>query len=186
MSKAAIFFADGFETIEGLTVVDLCRRAGIDIKTVSVTDTKKVVTSQQIPLECDITIDELDFESCDMLILPGGMPGTPNLEACELLMEKLDDFYEAGKNIAAICAAPRIFGKRDYLRGRKATCFPGVESFLTGAHATGSKLEISDHIITSRGMGTAMDFGLKMIEILVSPEKAQEIANQVLYPRAIV
>ena len=181
MSKAAIFFADGFETIEGLTVVDLCRRAGIDIKTVSVTDTKKVVTSQQIPLECDITIDELDFESCDMLILPGGMPGTPNLEACELLMEKLDDFYESGKNIAAICAAPRIFGKRDYLRGRKATCFPGVESFLTGAHATGSKLEISDHIITSRGMGTAMDFGLAIIERLEGGDKARQIADQVTY-----
>ncbi len=181
MSKAAIFFADGFETIEGLTVVDLCRRAGIDIVTVSVTDTKNVVTSHQIPLQTDITIDELDFDSMDMLILPGGMPGTSNLEACELLMEKLDDFYEAGKNISAICAAPRIFGKRDYLRGRKATCFPGVEKFLEGAHATGSKLEISDHIITSRGMGTAMDFGLAIVERLEGDEKAKQIAQQVTY-----
>ena len=181
MSKAAIFFADGFETIEGLTVVDLCRRAGIDIVTVSVTDTKNVVTSHQIPLQTDITIDELDFDSMDMLILPGGMPGTPNLEACEFLMEKLDDFYEAGKNISAICAAPRIFGKRDYLRGRKATCFPGVEKYLEGAHATGSKLEISDHIITSRGMGTAMDFGLAIVERLEGGEKAKQIAEQVTY-----
>ncbi|MCR4690428.1 MAG: DJ-1/PfpI family protein [Lachnospiraceae bacterium] len=181
MSKAAIFLADGFETIEGLTVVDLCRRAGVDLVTVSVTDSKRVVTAHRIPLETDLTISELDFDSLDMIILPGGIPGTPNLEACDQLMQQLNAFYEAGRYISAICAAPRIFGKRGYLKGRKATCFPGVESFLEGADYTGSKLEVADHLITSRGMGTATEFALAIVERLEGADKAKEIASQVTF-----
>ena len=183
MSKAAIFLADGFETIEGLTVVDLCRRAGIDIVTVSVTESKHVLTSHKIPLETDMVISELDFDAMDMLILPGGMPGTPNLEACGLLMEQVDAFYNAGRFISAICAAPRIFGKKGFLKGRKATCFPGVEGFLEGADYTGGKVEICDHIITSRAMGTANEFALAIIERLEGKAKADEIAKQVTYER---
>ena len=181
MSKAAIFFADGFETIEGLTVVDLCRRAGIDLCTVSVTADKRVITSHKVPLETDLTIDELDFDSCDMLILPGGMPGTPNLEACDLLMDQLDAFYAAGKYLSAICAAPRIFGKKGFLQGRKATCYPGVESFLTGADYTGGKVETDGIFITGRGMGTANEFALAIITRLAGAEKAAEVARSVTF-----
>ena len=130
MSKAAIFLAEGFEMIEALTVVDLCRRAGIDLVTVAITEDKRVVSSHKVPIEADITIRELDFDAMDMLILPGGMPGTANLEASELLMAQLDAFDAAGRYLSAICAAPRIFGKKGFLKGRKATCFPGVEGFL--------------------------------------------------------
>ena len=183
MSRAAIFFAEGFEMIEALTVVDLCRRAGIGIITVSVTEDKRAVSSHKVPIEADITIDELDFDGQDMLILPGGMPGTSNLEGCGLLMKKLDEFHSAGRYLSAICAAPRIFGKKGFLNGRRATCFPGVEGFLTGAEATGGKVEVADHLITGRGMGTAMDFGLAIVERLEGKEKAEEIAAQVTYER---
>ncbi len=183
MSNAAIFLAEGFEMIEALTVVDLCRRAGIGLTTVSVTDHKRVVSSHKVPVEADLTIGQLDFDGQDMLILPGGMPGTSNLEACDILMGKLDEFHEAGRYLSAICAAPRIFGKKGFLRGRRATCFPGVEGFLEGAQATGGKVEVADHLITSRGMGTAMDFGLAIIERLEGKEKAEEIAAQVTYER---
>ena len=181
MSKAAIFLAEGFEMIEALTVVDLCRRAGIDLVTVAITEDKRVVSSHKVPIEADITIRELDFDAMDMLILPGGMPGTANLEASELLMAQLDAFDAAGRYLSAICAAPRIFGKKGFLKGRKATCFPGVEGFLEGADATGSRVEVADHFITSRGMGTAMDFGLAIIERLEGAAKAEEIAHQVTW-----
>ena len=181
MSKAAIFLAEGFEMIEALTVVDLCRRAGIDLVTVAITEDKRVVSSHKVPIEADITIRELDFDAMDMLILPGGMPGTANLEASGLLMAQLDAFDAAGRYLSAICAAPRIFGKKGFLKGRKATCFPGVEGFLEGADATGSRVEVADHFITSRGMGTAMDFGLAIIERLEGAAKAEEIAHQVTW-----
>ena len=181
MSKAAIFLAEGFEMIEALTVVDLCRRAGIDLVTVAITEDKRVVSSHKVPIEADITIRELDFDAMDMLILPGGMPGTANLEASGLLMAQLDAFDAAGRYLSAICAAPRIFGKKGFLKGRKATCFPGVEGFLEGADVTGSRVEVADHFITSRGMGTAMDFGLAIIERLEGAAKAEEIAHQVTW-----
>ena len=181
MSKVAIFLADGFETIEGLTVVDLCRRAGIDLVTVSISDTKRVITSHKVPIETDILFSELDFDSMDMLVLPGGKVGTENLEACEPLMQKVDEFQAAGRNMAAICAAPRIFGKKGFLKGKKATCYPGVEGNLIGAEYTGSKLEIADNLIVSRGMGTSNEFALAIIERLEGKEKADEIAGKVTF-----
>jgi 4-methyl-5(b-hydroxyethyl)-thiazole monophosphate biosynthesis len=116
-----------------------------------------------------------------MLILPGGMPGTPNLEACPLLMEQLDVFAAAGKYLSAICAAPRIFGKKGFLTGRKATCYPGVESFLAGADYTGGKVETDGIFITGRGMGTANEFALAIIERLEGKEKADEVARSVTF-----
>ena len=183
MSKAAIFLADGFETIEALTVVDLCRRAGIELPTVSVTDTKRVISSHKVPVEADMVIADLDFDSIEMIILPGGMPGTPNLEACDLLMQKVDEFAAAGRFISAICAAPRILGKKGLLEGKTATCYPGVESFLAGANYTGGKVEIDGIYITGRGMGTANEFALAIVERLAGKEKADEVAKGVTFER---
>ena len=181
MSKAAIFLAEGFETIEALMVVDLCRRASIDITTVSITEDLPVKSSQGITVVADSRLSDIDFAGLDMIILPGGMPGTTNLEACAPLMEQLDAFHAAGRNISAICAAPGIFGRRGYLSGKKATCFPGVEPHLAGADATGGKVEAADHIITGRAMGTAMEFGLAIIERLEGKAKADAIAAQVTF-----
>ena len=124
MSKVYIFLADGFEDIEGLTVVDLMRRAGIEITTVSVKDTKEVTTAHGITLLTDRLFKNTDFSDGDMLVLPGGMPGTVNLGAYEPLIELLKNYYTEGKKIAAICAAPSIFAKLGFLKGRRANLLP--------------------------------------------------------------
>ena len=124
MSHIAVFLAEGFEEIEGLTVVDLCRRAGIQTDMVSITEEKTVLGSHGIQVVADITFDEVDFDALDMIVLPGGLKGTQNLEACEALMEQVEKFHQAGRYLSAICAAPSIFGHKGYLKGREACSYP--------------------------------------------------------------
>lgn len=181
MKKIAIFFAEGFEEIEALTVVDLCRRAGIDTTMVSVTEKDMVTGSHQIAVKMDAMFEKVEFADLDMLVLPGGMPGTKNLEAHAALMEQVDAFYEAGKLVAAICAAPSIFGHRGYLKGKNACCYPGFEVALEGAEVISDSVAASDNVITSRGMGCAIDFSLKIIEVLCGAEKAEELAKAIIY-----
>ncbi|MCM1064966.1 MAG: DJ-1/PfpI family protein [Eubacterium sp.] len=183
MGKAAIFLAEGFEEIEALTVVDICRRCGVAIDMVSITEEDRVVSSHSVEVRADKVLSQVQFDAYDMLILPGGMPGTKNLEACGPLMEQIDAFYEKGKYIAAICAAPSIFGHRGILKGRNACSYPSFESHLEGADVTKGPVEISDHVITSRGMGTAIDFGLAIAGVLGTREKAEEIAETIVYHR---
>ncbi|MCM1027386.1 MAG: DJ-1/PfpI family protein [Roseburia sp.] len=181
MSRIAVFFAEGYEEIEALTVVDLCRRGGLEVEMVSITDQAEVKSSHGVTVRMDRILSEADFESYDMLVLPGGMPGTRNLEACGELMEQVDRFYADGKYIGAICAAPSIFGHRGILKGRKACSFPSFESHLEGAEVTGGPVEISDHVVTSRGMGTAIDFGLAILGIFLGGERAREMADTIQY-----
>ena len=181
MGKAAIFLAEGFEEIEALTVVDICRRCGITIDMISITEEGQVVSSHGVKVAADKVFSQAEFDTYDMLILPGGMPGTKNLEAHGPLMERVDAFYKNGRYIAAICAAPSIFGHRGILKGRNACSYPDFESHLEGASVTKGPVEISDHVITSRGMGTAIDFGLAIAGVLGTPEKAEEIAKAIVY-----
>lgn len=181
MSKIAVFFAEGFEEIEALTVVDLCRRAGIEVQMVSVTGKRSVTGSHKIAVEADALLSEAVFESFDMLVLPGGMPGTKNLESCAPLMEQFDRFYEAGRCISAICAAPSIFGHRGYLKGRNACSYPGYEDELTGAVVSENPVEVSEHVTTSRGMGTAILFGLAIVERFCGREKAEALSKGIVY-----
>ena len=153
MAKIGVFFSAGYEEIEALTVVDLCRRAGIEVTMVSVDETAAVTGSHQITVQMDQLLSETDFDAFDLLVLPGGMPGTLHLEACDGLMEQLDRFYSAGKWVAAICAAPQIFGHRGYLKGRKATSFPSMEKELDGAFVTHGAAEVDGNVITGRGIG---------------------------------
>lgn len=181
MSKVAVFFAQGYEEIEALTVVDLLRRAGIDTVMVSVSGSNQERSSHGVSVMMDTTIEELDFNEVDMIVLPGGLPGTTNLEACDYLMNKVDEFYANGKYIAAICAAPSIFGHRGILKGRNACSYPGFESHLEGAKVTAGPVEISDNVITSRGMGTAIDFGLAIVAIFCGQAKADELGRGIVY-----
>ncbi len=181
MKKIAIFFAEGFEEIEGLAVVDVCRRCGIHIDMVSVTEEKQVIGSHNIKVETDKTFLQVNFDEYDMLVLPGGLKGTQGLEAHEGLMAQIDAFYTSGKYIAAICAAPSIFGHRGILKGRKACSYPTFVSHLEGAQVTAGPVEISDNVITSRGMGTALDFALAISRVFVGKEKAAETAEQFVY-----
>ena len=181
MEKIGIFLAEGYEEIEALTVADICRRCGLDVSLVSITEERMVKSSHNVAVQADLCLSEADFGTYDMLVLPGGMPGTKNLEACGKLMEQVDAFYAAGKYIAAICAAPSIFGHRGILRGRNACSYPGFESHLEGARVTEGPVEVSDHVITSRGMGTAIDFALAIAGVFCGREKAEETAEAGVY-----
>ena len=181
MSRIAVFFAEGYEEIEALAVVDVCRRCGISVDMVSVYGEKSVRGSHGILVEMDKGFDQADFAEYDMLVLPGGKQGTENLEAHQGLMEQIDTFYRDGKYIAAICAAPSIFGHKGILKGRNACSYPTFEIHLEGAQVTAGPVEISDHVITSRGMGTAIDFGLAIAGVLCGEDKAQEMAKTIVY-----
>ncbi|WP_026496078.1 DJ-1 family glyoxalase III [Butyrivibrio sp. WCD3002] len=181
MAKIAIFLANGFEEIEALTVVDLCRRAGLTIDMVSVTDSLQVTGSHGIEVKADKVIDELDFDAMDMLVLPGGLPGTTNLENTEKLMDNIRAFDSKGKFISAICAAPGVFGRAGLLQGKKACVFPGLEGELKGADVQMSETTVDGHILTSRGMGTAMAFGLAIVERFCGKETADELGKKVVY-----
>ena len=176
-----LFLAEGFEEIEALTVVDMGRRAGLDLKTVTITRDKSVTGRSGIAVEADIRMKDVDWDAAEMLVLPGGMPGTKNLEECSELMTHVDEMSQNGRNIAAICAAPTIFGHRGILEGKLACCYPGLEAQLSGAKVSAEPVCVDGGIITSRGMGTAIDFSLAIITRLVSAEKAAEVAKSVVY-----
>ena len=181
MANIAIFLANGFEEIEALTVVDLCRRAGLSIDMVSVMDDIHVTGSHGIEVRADKMLADVKFDEMDMLVLPGGMPGTTNLENTKLLMEQIHAFNNAGKYISAICAAPGIFGRAGILEGRKACVFPGLEKELKGADVQMTQTTVDGHILTSRGMGTAMAFGLAIVERFCGKETADELGKKVVY-----
>lgn len=185
MSKVLLFMAEGHEEIEALTVVDLLRRAGIEIETVSITSNRMVPGSHGIVTVCDQLIEEVDFNSADMLVLPGGMPGTLNLELCQPLMEQVHKFNNAGKNIAAICAAPTVFGKAGLLKGKKATCYPGMEGDLDGANVSTDEVCHDGNIITSRGLGTAIPFALEIVRTFQGDGAADKIAKAIVYKSAL-
>lgn len=181
MKQIAIFFAEGYEEIEALAVVDICRRCGLTIDMVSVTEEKAVKGSHGIVVQMDKTFSEVDFTAYDCIVLPGGGEGTRRLEACEPLMQQVDTFYAEKKYIAAICAAPSIFGHRGILKGRKACSYPSFESHLEGAQVTAGPVEISDNVITSRGMGTATQFGLAIAGVFCGDEAAEEMAKTICF-----
>ncbi len=181
MGRICVFFAPGYEEIEALAVVDLLRRAGIDTDMVSITKEREMTSSHGVTVHMDKVFEEVDFEETDIIVLPGGMPGTKNLEAFLPLMEKLDEFYGKKKYIGAICAAPSILGHRGMLKGRRACSFPEFESHLEGAQVEQSPAVISDFIITGRGMGCAVDFGLAIVEKFQGKEAAAALAEKVIY-----
>lgn len=181
MTNAAIFFADGLEEIEGLTVVDLFRRAGIPIDIVSITGQKLVTGSHNIIIQADRLLEELDFDTVDMLILPGGMPGTKHLEACEPLCRQLEQAAGQGKYVAAICAAPGVLGELGILKGHCAVCYPGFENKLIGAVVQKVPVVVDGNIITSRGMGTAIEFAAELIALLKDRETAEALKKSIIY-----
>lgn len=181
MAKVYIFLADGFEEIEALTVVDLLRRANIDIVTISMTGDKLVTGSHRISTVAEVLFHEMDYSDADMLVLPGGMPGTKHLGGHPGLDTLLKDFAARNKNIAAICAAPSVLGTKGLLEGKKATCYPGFEDALHGAKHMREDVVTDGNIITSKGLGTAIDFSLAIIRKLKGAEEAKNIAGQIQY-----
>ena len=182
MKKAVVFLADGLEEIEGLTVVDLLRRAGVQVTTVSIREKEQMVTgAHNIVIRADSCFEDMDFASQDLLVLPGGMPGTTNLGNHAGVVGEIRKFYEEGKKIAAICAAPSVFGQMGILKGREATCYPGMESKLTGAKVVQTEVAVSDHVTTSRGVGTAIPFALSLVSQLLDQPTADALAKSIVY-----
>lgn len=181
MSKVYVFMADGTEEVEALTVVDLLRRAKIEVVTVSVMGRRQVMTSHKIGVETDELYGESDYADGDMIVLPGGMPGTTHLKEHEELRKVLFAYKKAGKYLAAICAAPSVYGWNGMLEGKKATCYPGFEEELKGASVLADSVVTDGQFITSRGLGTAIEFSLELITLLADANAADSIAKAIQY-----
>jgi 4-methyl-5(b-hydroxyethyl)-thiazole monophosphate biosynthesis len=179
--KVFIPLVNGFEEIEAITVVDVLRRGGIDVTIVSIESTQKVIGSHNIIVEADTLFDNTDFSSGDMIVLPGGMPGTNNLNAHKGLKNILIDYNNYGKWLYAICAAPLVLGELEILSGKLATSYPGFEERLIGAKTLTDNVVVSKNIVTSRGAGTAMEFAFMLVELANGKESAKNLRESMLY-----
>lgn len=183
MTKVYTFLANGFEEVEALCVIDLLKRASMDVVMVSVSGDLKVNGAHNIDIMADVLFEDASFEDVDVLFLPGGMPGTKNLDNHEGLKQKLVEFNNNGKLITAICAAPMVLGHLGILNGKDATCYPGFEQELIGANVLYDNVVVDGNVITSRGMGTAIDLGLKLIEVLIDKDASFEMAEKICYTK---
>ena len=182
MKKLGIFMAEGCEMIEGLAVVDVVRRTGeMEIITIALGETKEVTSSHNVTFLADVLISDVNFEELDGIVLPGGMPGTLNLGANETVNAVVKKFAEEGKLVAAICAAPSVLGAAGILEGRHATCHPGFEEKLIGATCLEDAVVIDGHIVTSRGLGTAVDFGLAIVWLMLDDEAVEKVKKSIVY-----
>lgn len=184
-ARVAVFIAPGLEEIEGLTVVDLLYRAGIPCDTVAITPSRQVTSSHEMTIVCDRSIADagFSFDDYDMLVLPGGIPGTPNLRACTPLCDALERFSAAGRPIAAICAAPSILAELGLLRGKRATANPGFQHVLAeqGAELVPDESVVVDgNVFTSQGAGTAMAFGLEIVRHYLGDAAVERVREGVV------
>ena len=175
MKTIFVFLAEGFEEIEALTPVDVLRRAGLSVQTVSIMDEQAVAGAHGVPLLADKMFAEINPEDAEMILLPGGLPGATNLDAHEGLSRMILEFADAEKPLAAICAAPLVLGNRGLLQGKKATCYPGFETYLQGAEYTAALVEQDGNIITGKGPGAAMEFAFAIVEKYCGIDKVNEL-----------
>ena len=175
-----VFLANGFEECEALAPIDILRRAGFDLKTGGVNG-KTAIGSHSIPIICDITTDEITFENLEAVILPGGMPGTLNLENDKTVQAAIDYANENGLLIGAICAAPSVLGHKGFFNGKNATCFPGFEKDFLGANVTGDAVVCDGNIITAKGAGVAFQFGFELLTYLKDEKTADDLKIQMMY-----
>ena len=181
MKNVLLFLADGFEEIEALATVDVLRRAGVQVTTVSINPTELVTGAHGIPVMADVVYELAEFAEADMLVLPGGMPGAANLDAHEGLRAALSAHAEAGKWLAAICAAPMVYGHMGLLNGKNATCYPGFEGELAGATYTAAPVEKDGNIITGKGPAVVLPFAYALAETLVGEEVVAQVKAGMLY-----
>lgn len=175
------FLATGFEDIEALAPVDIMRRAGLQVETVSITDEIVVTSAHGVGIVADRTLAEVDFDDADLLFLPGGLPGATNLDACQELREGIVQHFKAGRPVAAICAAPLVLGHLGILEGKKSTCYPGFETELKGADYTAALVEQDGLIVTGKGPGAAMELGYVLVERLKDKQTADALREGMMY-----
>ena len=181
MAKVYEFIANGGEEIEALTTVDVLRRAGVECITVSINETEEVVMSHGVRIICDTKIADADLSDADMLLLPGGLPGSNYLNECEAVRTAIAKQYESGKKIGAICAAPLVLGSLGILKGKRATCYPGVESQMTGAEYTHELYTIDDNIITGEGPAATLPYSYAILEMLGKSKEAEMLKEGMMF-----
>ena len=181
MKKTALIAADGFEEVEGLTVVDLLRRAGIACDIVALNGGGEITGSHGIRIGADRSFADTDFDGYDAVILPGGQPGTDTLLKDGRVKELLRRFAGEGKLTAAVCAAPTVLAAAGLLEGKKAVCYPGLEERLTGAEVRYEPALQDGNVITGRGVGAAIPFALEIIRALEGEEAAEQIREKIVF-----
>ena len=178
-----VYLASGFEEVEALTVVDILRRAGKETASVSVTGEKMVAGSHGITVEADYLFEEIDHENCQMIVLPGGLPGAYGLRDHRGLASWIEKFSQQDRPLAAICAAPLVFGNLGILTGKKAVIYPGMEEFLGGAIPADQAVVRDGNLITAKGPAFAMEFALAIVELLCGAETAKQLRRDLLLDR---
>jgi 4-methyl-5(b-hydroxyethyl)-thiazole monophosphate biosynthesis len=178
MKKVYVFLADGFEDVEALIPVDVLRRGGVDVTTVSISDFPLVTSAHGVNIEADIMFEQGDFSDADLIFLPGGMPGASNLFAHKGVCKVVVDQFAAGKKVAAICAAPGVvLGQLGILEGKKATCYPGFEQMLDGATYTADLVTVDGNVTTAEGPAAAFPFAYELLAQLVDKKTSDQIAE---------
>lgn len=181
MKTVYIFFADGLEDIEALATVDILRRAGINVKTVSIMGNEIITSAHGVRIITDEVFEHTDFSDADMLVLPGGFPGSTHLRDFEPLQKLLLSHNEKGGLIAAICAAPMALGNLGLLNGKHATCYPGCEDTMTGAQPTGELCTVCGNIITGQGPAAAFPFAYTIVDILLGAGSSDGLKEGMMY-----
>lgn len=182
MKTIYLFLAEGFEEIEAITPMDVFRRAGLNLQTVSISEDFMVTGAHGIPVVTDLLFEQVNEADAEMLVLPGGTPGAYNLDAHVGLSKLIMNFAAEGKPLAAICAAPLVFGKRCLLDGKKATCYPGFEDYLVGAEYTAALVQIDGNFITGKGPGAALEFAFAIVEKYCGAAKVDELKQGMMIP----
>lgn len=180
-----VFLATGFEDIEAIAPVDIMRRAGLEVQTVSITGERVVTSAHGVGITSDILLSDVDFSGAEMLVLPGGLPGSTNLDACQPLTAAIKRHFEAGGAIAAICAAPLVFGHLGLLQDRRATCYPGVEGELKGATYTAAIVEQDGNIITGKGPAAAFEFGYTIVDFFLGEGASMPLRQGMIYQELV-
>ena len=182
METTYIFLADGFEEVEALTSIDVLRRAGMPVTTVSINPTLEVTGAHGVKVLADSLFADNDYSAAEWLVLPGGIPGAPNLLACQPLCDALLEQDERGGKVAAICASPAVvLGQLGILQGRKAVCYPGLEDSVEGVNWCNGQVAVDGHVVTGNGPAAATAFALMLVEQTVGADKAAEVAAGMLY-----
>lgn len=185
MNPIYLFFAEGTEEVEALAVVDIVRRAGLPIQIVSVTGDLLVKSSHDVHIKADVLFEDADLENASLFVLPGGLPGAYNLYEHAGLRKAIQKRYDAGEPLAAICAAPLVYGRMGLLKGLKATCYPGFDKELDGAEYTGKLVEQDGQFITGKGPAAVFEFAYAIVTKLAGEEKVQALKDGMLYSELV-
>ena len=179
--KIYAFLATGFEEVEALGPIDVCRRAGLEVTTVSITDQLTVMGAHGIGIVADTLFDDNDYSDADLLFLPGGMPGASNLNAHQGLCKAILAHHAAGKALAAICAAPMVYGNLGLANGKRMTCYPGFEQYLIGANYTADLVERDGLMFTGKGPAAALPLGYMLVEHFCGKAMADQLRKGMMY-----